>query len=217
MTNDDGGLRDRKKRATRAALREAALRLALERGPENLRVKDIADAAGVSLRTYNNYYSSREQAIVAAVIAEREQRIFAAILARAEETSLSEAVVDAVVDQYANPGDHAQNVVLMLTSSRALRESYADSTTTSEGALADALVERAAVAPMTARVLAASIGAAARVAIQDWLTSVTATAPSNGFVVPVGSLHDRMRDALTPLTPALDAAARQANGASADG
>ena len=60
MTTRRTGLREQKKQATRAALRAAALRLALEHGPENVRVDDIADAAGVSPRTYNNYFSSRE-------------------------------------------------------------------------------------------------------------------------------------------------------------
>ncbi|MEV6641490.1 helix-turn-helix domain-containing protein [Amycolatopsis sp. NPDC051371] len=75
-------LRERKKLATREALSVAALRLALERGPGNVRVDDIADAAGVSPRTYNNYFSSREQAIVAAMTAERVLRIAAALRAR---------------------------------------------------------------------------------------------------------------------------------------
>nr|BFE79419.1 hypothetical protein GCM10020093_020200 [Planobispora longispora] len=64
-------MREQKKQATREALSAAALRLALERGPDNVRVDDIAEAAGVSPRTYNNYFSSREQAIVAAVTGER--------------------------------------------------------------------------------------------------------------------------------------------------
>src|SRR5258708_36515961 len=62
---EDGGLRARKKLATREALSRAALRLALERGLENVRVEDIAAAAGGSPRTYNNYFSSREEAICA--------------------------------------------------------------------------------------------------------------------------------------------------------
>lgn len=40
------------------------MRLALEHGPQNVRVEDIAEAAGVAPRTYNNYFSSRGQAIV---------------------------------------------------------------------------------------------------------------------------------------------------------
>lgn len=207
----DVGLRERKKQATRAALREAALRLALDNGPENLRVNDIADAAGVSPRTYNNYFSSREQAIIAAVTADRERRIADAILAASEEVSLSEAVIRAIVEQYAEPSDHAQDVLLMIAASPALRSSYADSVAMSEGLLAEALIERTGrMTPLTARVLAAGVGAAARIAIQEWLTPVT-TSSSSGFVVPAGSLSDRIRDALASLAPALEAAASEAH------
>lgn len=215
MTDHHAGLRERKKQATRAALRDAALRLALERGPENVRVDDIADEAGVSPRTYNNYFSSREQAIIAAVTAEREERVVTGILAQPGDVSLSEAVIGAVVDEYTGHGGHAQDVMLMITTSPALRSSYANSVSMSEGPLADALAERAgSMDPTTARVLAASIGAAARVAIEDWLTPVAASPSLNGFVTPTDSLPDRLRDALAVLAPALDAAARNTDGVS---
>lgn len=202
------GLRERKKEATRVALRDAALRLALERGPENVRVADIADAAGVSLRTYNNYYSSREHAIIAAITAVREERIVDAILAQPREVSLSEAVTGAIADQYADSGAEARDALLMITTSPALRSSYADSATLSERAMADAIMERAnAIDPLTARVLAASAGAAARIAIEDWMEPVSAPYPSSRLMVPSGSLADRIRAALAPLASALDSAA----------
>ena len=59
-----GGLRERKKRATRHALSDAALRLALERGPERLTVEEISEAVGVSARTFFNYFSGKEQALL---------------------------------------------------------------------------------------------------------------------------------------------------------
>lgn len=59
-----GGLRERKKRATRLALSEAALRLALDHGPEQLTVEEISEAAGVSARTFFNYFSSKEHALL---------------------------------------------------------------------------------------------------------------------------------------------------------
>lgn len=58
------GLRERKKRATRQALGEAALRLAADRGLQRLTVEDISEAAGVSTRTFFNYFPGKEEAII---------------------------------------------------------------------------------------------------------------------------------------------------------
>ncbi|MFC9648374.1 TetR/AcrR family transcriptional regulator [Streptomyces sp. NPDC056937] len=58
------GLRERKKRATRAALAEAAVRLAAEHGAENVTVEAISEAAGVSPRTFFNYFDSHDDAFV---------------------------------------------------------------------------------------------------------------------------------------------------------
>ncbi|QBS44241.1 TetR/AcrR family transcriptional regulator [Nocardia sp. CS682] len=57
------GLRERKKLDTRMALSDAALELAFERGLDNVTREDIAKRAGVSVRTFNNYFTGKYDAI----------------------------------------------------------------------------------------------------------------------------------------------------------
>ncbi|MFB9833557.1 TetR/AcrR family transcriptional regulator [Actinoallomurus acaciae] len=208
MTARRTGLREQKKQATREALRAAALRLALERGPDNVRVDDIAEAAGVSARTYNNYFSSREQAIVAAVTAEREARVAAAVADRPDGVGLADAVIEAIVDQYTASGEPGGDALLLITTRPTLRDAFVETATVIEHPLTDAIAERLGeTEPHTARVLAASVAAAVRVALEQWLRTTPAT---GGLVVPSGSLPDLLRTTLAPLTPALDAAERRA-------
>jgi AcrR family transcriptional regulator len=196
--------RERNKQATREALRAAALRLAVEHGPENVRVDDIAEAAGVSPRTYNNYFPSREHAIVAAVTADRDARVAAAVTARPAGVRLADAVADAVVAGYTDPGERGRDALLLITTRPALRDTYLDSTTALEEPLATAITARLGdTDPRTAEVLAASVAAAVRVALRRWVRPAT---PAGGLVVPAGSLPDLLRAALAPLAPALDAA-----------
>ncbi|SDJ49817.1 regulatory protein, tetR family [Nonomuraea maritima] len=207
MTTRRTGLREQKKQATREALREAALRLALERGLENVRVDDIAEAAGVSPRTYNNYFSSREQAIVAAVTAEREARVAAAVAAR-PDVGLAEAVVEAIVEQYTDPGESHRDALLLITARPALREAFVETAGAVEHPLADVIARRLGDTDAhTPRVLAASVAAAIRVALHAWVQPSAAT---SGLVVLSGSLPDLLRAALSPLAPALDAAEQRA-------
>ncbi len=57
------GLRERKKRETRQAIHSAALELAHERGVDALTVDAIAERAGVSPRTFFNYFPTKDDAI----------------------------------------------------------------------------------------------------------------------------------------------------------
>ncbi len=58
------GLRERKKTATRLAIERAAVRIAYEQGYEAATAQAIAAEADVSLRTFFNYFPSKDVAVV---------------------------------------------------------------------------------------------------------------------------------------------------------
>ncbi|GAB3568159.1 TetR family transcriptional regulator [Amycolatopsis endophytica] len=93
------GLRERKKAETRSAISWAAIRLAVERGFDNVKVEDIAEAAGVSPRTFNNYYSSKGEAI-AARHTDRVRNLAAALRERPADESLWDAIGASAVAQF---------------------------------------------------------------------------------------------------------------------
>lgn len=95
-----GGLRERKKRATRAALAEAAVRLAAEHGAEKVTVEAISAAAGVSVRTFFNYFDSRDDAFVV-VDADAGARMRRAVLDAPAELSPLEALREAMAAELA--------------------------------------------------------------------------------------------------------------------
>jgi AcrR family transcriptional regulator len=95
------GLRERKKANTKRALSDAALELAFAQGFDTVTREAIANLAGVSLRTFNNYFAGKYEAL-AYRLAERMQRSIAAFRARpADEplwTSITEAVIGTLDD-----------------------------------------------------------------------------------------------------------------------
>ncbi|MFF8449658.1 TetR/AcrR family transcriptional regulator [Streptomyces leeuwenhoekii] len=90
-----GGLRERKKRATRAALAEAAVRLAAEHGVEKVTVEAISAAAGVSVRTFFNYFDTRDDAFVA-VDSDAHVRVRRSVLDAPAALSPLDAVREAI-------------------------------------------------------------------------------------------------------------------------
>jgi AcrR family transcriptional regulator len=85
------GRRERKKLETRRALAAAALSLAAERGPDQITIEEIADAADVSVRTFFNYFPSKE----AAIVAWDHERV-ATLHAELRDRPLSEAPLEAL-------------------------------------------------------------------------------------------------------------------------
>lgn len=95
--------------------------------------------------------------------------------------------------------------------SSTLRDTFLDAAASIEHPLATAIDQRLGhIGTPAPRVLAASVAAAVRVALQQWLQPPAAPLASGGLLVPSGSLPDLLRSALATLEPALDAAKEQA-------
>ena len=90
------GLRERKKLDTRWALSDAALELALERGLDNVTRDDIANRAGVSLRTFNNYFTGKYEAVAFRQL-DRARQSLAAFRERPAGEPLWAALMDAML------------------------------------------------------------------------------------------------------------------------
>jgi AcrR family transcriptional regulator len=67
------GRRERKKAELRRGLQSAALRLAAEHGYEHLTAEAIAEACDVSTRTFFNYFSSKDEALLGPVLDHRRE------------------------------------------------------------------------------------------------------------------------------------------------
>jgi AcrR family transcriptional regulator len=91
------GLRERKKTDTRRALSDAALELAFERGLENVTRDEIAARADVSLRTFNNYFGNKYEAVAYRQV-QRMQRSLEVFRERPVDEPLWSAIAEAVLE-----------------------------------------------------------------------------------------------------------------------
>jgi AcrR family transcriptional regulator len=235
---EPAGLRERKKVATRHALGVAAMRLAMERGLENVLVEDIAEAAGVSARTFNNYFGSKYEAICALGF-DRAMRIGAALRERPAEEPLWSALVAAVMSEYGS-ADHALDGdwmagIRLVTSTPALHGEYLKVQAMTQYSLAEAIGLRLGFRPgaaggsgpsgsgvssgrrvspqgssssMFPRILAASVTAAVQAAMDRWLHADPPAALAPLIRSSLEQLADGMREVL-PSARAPDAASRR--------
>ncbi|MGI5161340.1 TetR family transcriptional regulator [Microbispora sp. CA-102843] len=173
------GLRERKKQETRIALSWAAIRLAVERGVENVRVEDIAAEARVAPRTFNNYFSSKGEAIAARHL-DRARLMAQELRRRPASEPLWEAIKIAVITQFAmgedydagQPDQQWQTGVRLMVSEPSLQGEMLKANAIAEDELAAAIAERTGTdvtRDLYPRLVAGAAGAAIRVAMGQWL------------------------------------------------
>ncbi|GAA2641486.1 TetR family transcriptional regulator [Dactylosporangium fulvum] len=165
------GLRERKKSATRQALHEAAVALAVEHGPERVTVEAIADAADVSRRTFSNYFASKEEALLHGDRL-RMQLLLDAVRARPATETPWIALTAAALELDRRLGARDPKWVTQVRLVRrhpTLAAQQASTYSALEDDLTAELTARGVTDPMRARLTAAAFLAAIRVAVQAWL------------------------------------------------
>src|ERR1700734_2029793 len=136
--------RDWQKEQTRFDLALAAFELAQSEGLANVRVPQIAEAVGVSTRTFNNYFSSKEAAIVWPTTL-RAARMASGLAERPAGEPLVGALVDVVAGLYGPAGQEGlpegwlDGFRLLVAAEPALHGEYLKAPASGERALAEVI------------------------------------------------------------------------------
>ena len=112
---------ERKRRAIRGELSEVALRLLTDRDFDSLTIDQIADAAGISRRTFFRYFSSKED-VVFAFLDQWAVRLAADIVARPADEDPVAAVQYSFRQLTAAYDDRALALVRLVRETPSLRE-----------------------------------------------------------------------------------------------
>jgi len=183
-----GTLRERKKAATRQSLHQAALRLAMSGGLDNVTVEDIADEVGVSRRTFSNYFANKEDAVLHAD-RERTRRLIDLVRVRpASEkpwTALRRSAAQ-LYGQLTRPDPVWVAQLRLLRRHPSLLARQAADQIELERELADVLLTRGAEDPELARLMVATFLAATRTAGALWFDAAGER--------PLPELMDRLLD-----------------------
>ncbi len=196
------GLRERKKLATRREIGGVALWLAVQRGLENVTVEEIAAAANVSPRTFNNYFSSKLEAILALNI-DRAALIGATLCERPADEPLWDAITAAVLEHYETaptPRGEWREGMRRVLLSPAMQGEYLKTNAAMQRSLAAAIAERTGLdadRDMLPVVLAGAVTTASQAAIRRWFDAD-----------PPVELRPLLREALDQLALAFTDAAR---------
>ena len=187
MVRTTEGLRERRRRETRQLIHTVALRLVREYGFDKVTVEMISTEAGISPRTFFNYFPTKEAAVIreAPQLEGAEVQAFIAAGPAPDRRILTELTELLLRDFAAHPPqpdellaslsiarDHLPVLATMLASFDAFQRSLAEMIATRTGTRPDA------EAP---RLIAALATTAMRIGQETWLL----TAPSDARDIPL--------------------------------
>jgi AcrR family transcriptional regulator len=180
IVHGDVGRRDRKKLATRRALRNAALQLVAERGMAHVTIEDITELADVAPRTFFNYFSTKESAVIGAD-PERIEHMRTSLIKRPALESPLEALravlveyAHAIAEELNDLGEGTESWAqrfCIVRQDRDLLGAYAAHAVEVERIMTEAIAERLDMDPvhdLYPGLVAATVFAATRVAALYW-------------------------------------------------
>jgi AcrR family transcriptional regulator len=195
MTEEPVGLRERTRRAVRAELQAVAIDLFLRQGFDATTVEQIAEAAGLSRRSFFRYFSSKDE-VLARALADTGDAIAADIAARPDHeppwVALRRGFTSLVEQADADP--RAVALTRAMLASATLQNSHAAKQASWQRSIAGALQARLAPSPhrrLQAEALAAAALACLTSAQQQWV--------SDDGAHPLGPLLDTAMNAVSPI------------------
>jgi AcrR family transcriptional regulator len=174
VTTTDMGLRERKKLATREALSHAAFRLFREHGIEAVTPEAVAEAVGVSPRTFRNYFGCREEAVVDAFTL-RAQAMAEALRARPAAEPVWESLLAVLPGEFTEIVGNRADISALKCESMKNPAIFAQNLAAFERVhqlMALTIAERTgldAERDLEPQLLAASVGVALRTSVDVWI------------------------------------------------
>lgn len=150
------GRRERKKAATRKAISDVATMMFLERGFDNVSIREVADAADVSPTTVFAHFPQKE-ALVFDEDDEQRDRLVSAVRDRPIGSTINRAIHDFYATELrANVDEHGDDVTRIfmkfLNETPALRDYAARMWLRHEDALSDAIADELGLSTPTAEI-----------------------------------------------------------------
>lgn len=145
MAETTTGRRERKKAQTRQALTDAAVRLFTERGFDDVGVREVAEAADVSLSTLFKHFPSKE-----ALVFDLDEDIESALIAAIRDRASGQPVLHALRDHMVRTRTAVRTddpTFLLVESTPALRDYARRMWSRHEKALAATLADATGLAP----------------------------------------------------------------------
>ncbi|HEX5967277.1 MAG TPA: TetR family transcriptional regulator [Intrasporangium sp.] len=180
MEQPDRGLRERKKRETRRAIHRAALDLVEESGFDDVTTDQIAGRAGVSPRTFFNYFPTKEAAVLGTTPADLDE-LRAQLAGRPRDEPILDSI-RAIVRDRLTPGSYDPELRAqrrrVLLGEPALGPALVGNNIRTENVLTDLVAARLGLDPRESvrpRVTVATALAAVRACIEHQQTGGTGT------------------------------------------